>query len=89
MVWNATTSRLIIAPHIYFFLLIIRGLSSSSFSFEFSIGFCSLARICLGDLLDEAKGHLICPKRSLNFEILTREVKTSYTLMGICYNGIC
>jgi hypothetical protein len=88
MVWNARTFGLIITPCIYFFLLIIRGLSSFSSSFEFFIGFCSLTCICLGDLLDEARGHLICHKCSLNFEILTCEVEASYILMGICYNGI-
>jgi hypothetical protein len=40
-------------------------------------------------LLEEARGHLICYRRSLNFEILTREVETSYTPMGTSYNGIC
>ncbi len=88
MVWNVRTYGLIIASCICFFLLIIRGLSSFSSSFEFSIGFCSLACICLGDLLDKARGHLICHKCSFNFEILIHEVETFYTLVGICYNGI-
>jgi len=89
MVWDARTFGMIIVFRIYFFLLIIRGLSSSSSSFESFIGLCSLAHICFRDLLEEARGHLICCRRSFNFEILTREVETSYTPMGTSYNGIC
>jgi hypothetical protein len=45
--------------------LIIKGLSSSSFPFKSFVILCSLAHICLGNLLDEVKGCLVYCRRSL------------------------
>jgi hypothetical protein len=65
-----------------------RGLSFSSSSFESFAVLCSMVHIYHGDLLDEARGHLVCCICFLNFEILTLEVNTSYTLVGISCSGI-
>ncbi len=88
MVWDAKTSRLRIVLRICFLLLIIRGFSFSSSSFESCVIFYSLAYICLGDLLDEVKGHLVCCRHSFNFEILTLKVEASCTPMGTSCSGI-
>jgi hypothetical protein len=82
------TYRLRIAPHIYFLLLIIRGLSFSSSSSESSTILCSLARICCGNLLDRVRGHLLCCKHSFNFEVLSPKVNTSCTPTGTTCSGI-
>jgi hypothetical protein len=79
MVWDAKTSWLGNVPHIYFLLLIIRNISFSSSSSESLAILYSLARICLGDLFDKKKGHLACCSHSLNYDILTPNVKASYT----------
>jgi hypothetical protein len=55
MVWDAKTFGLGSANHIRFLLLIIRGFSFSSISFEFSTILCSLVQIYLGNLLDKTK----------------------------------
>jgi hypothetical protein len=60
-----------------------------SFSSKSSIVFYSLAYICCGDLIDEAKGCLVCYKQSLNFEVLTLEVDASCTLVDTSCSGVC
>ncbi len=75
-------------PHIYFLLLIIRDLFSSSSSFKSFIVFCSLAHIYLGNLLDDAKGCLVYCNLSFNFKVFTHDVEASCTPMGITYGGI-
>jgi hypothetical protein len=89
MVWDARSSKLGSVPHIYFLLLIIRSLYYSSFSFKSYVVICSLAWICLGDLLDEVRGHLACGSCSFNSEILTLNVEASFTLVGTSFGGIC
>jgi hypothetical protein len=69
--------------------LIIKNFSSSPSSFESFVVICSLAHMCLGDLLDKARGHLTSYNLSLNFELLTPNVETFYILMGTTYSGIC
>jgi hypothetical protein len=65
-----------------------KGFSSFSSSFECSVILYSLARICLSDLLDEVKGHLICYKHFFNFEVLTPNVEASCTPVGTSCSGI-
>jgi hypothetical protein len=89
MVWDVKTSRLIIAPRTCFLLLIIKGLfSSSSSSKSFAI-FCSLAHICLDNLLDDVIGHLVCCHHSLSSKVLTPKVEASCTPVGTSCGGIC
>jgi len=91
MVWDARSSKLGNAPHICFLLLIIISLysSSSSSSSKSYVILCSLAQICLGNLLDERRGHLTCGSHSFNSEILTLNVEASFTLVGTSFGGIC
>ncbi len=75
-------------PCIYFLLLIIRDLSSSSSSSKSFVVLCSLAHIYLGNLLDDAKGCLVCCNFSLNFKVFTHDVEASCILVGITFGGI-
>jgi hypothetical protein len=79
MVWNAKSYRLRNAPCISFLLLIIKSFSFSSSSIESYVVFLSLAHMCFSDLLDEARGHLVCYNLSFNFEVFSFDVEASYT----------
>jgi hypothetical protein len=71
---------------IYFLLLVIVSLSSS---YESSVVICSLVRICLGDLLDEARGHLTYCNLFFNFEVLALDVEASCIPVGTTFSGLC
>jgi len=75
-------------PRIYFLLLIIKDLSSSSSSSKSFVVIYSLAHIYLGNLLDDAKGCLVCCNLSLNSKVFTHDVEASCTPMGIASGGI-
>lgn len=90
MVWNARTSCTGSAPCIYFFLLIIRGLFSSSSSSSSFVLLGSLAYICLGGLLDDVRGHLVCCSLSFNSEVCkSPNVKAFYTPKSTTSSAIC
>jgi hypothetical protein len=87
MVQNIRTFGMGSVPRIYFLLLIIGDLSSSSSSKSFVV-FCSLAHIYLGNLLDDAKGCLVCCNFSLNSKVFMHDVKASCSPMGRVSSGI-
>jgi hypothetical protein len=68
--------------------LIIKGLSSSFFSSKSSIFFRSLVCICLGDLLDNARSHLVFCNLSFNSNVFTLSVVTFCTLVGAAFGSI-
>lgn len=89
MTWDAKNSSIgSIVLRICFLFLIIKGLSSSSSSYESSILFCSPICICLGDLLDDARSHLVCCNLSFNFDVFTLDVKASCTPTGAVFGNI-
>ncbi len=89
MVKDAKISGLKSFLCICFLLLIIRGFSSASSSSKTFVILYSLARICLGNLLDEERHCLVCCRHSLNLEVLTPEVEALCTPMGTSCSGIC
>ncbi len=88
MVWNARTFGIRSAICICFLLLIIRGISFFSSSFESLVLLWSLAGFCFGDLLDDARRRLIRCIVFLNYEVSTLNVEASCTPMGTTFGGI-
>ncbi len=90
MVWNASNSGVRNDLCIYFFLLIIKGLSFSSSSsslnllYFFNIWSTSVLMI----FLDDAKGCLLWCNLSLNSKVFILDVKASCTPVGVSYGGI-
>jgi hypothetical protein len=88
MTYDANISSIEIVPYISFFLLIIKGLSSSSSSFESSTLLWSSIYNCLSDLLDNARGHLVFWCQPLNFNVFTLDVEAFYARASATSSGI-
>lgn len=89
MTYAANTFGIKIISHITFLFLIIKGLSSSSSSSESFAFLWSLVYNYLGDMMDDARGHLVFYNQSFNSNVFTLDVKASYAPANVASNGIC
>jgi len=74
---------------ISFLFLIIKGLSFSSSSYESFAFLWSLVYNCLGDLMDDARGHLVFYKQSVNSNVFTMDVEAFYAWADATSSGLC